>query len=192
MLGRLWEAMCYQDGKAVEGWGFPSLARSHDRGVPVGRGCCGRRAQRCRGWPGADLWLVVSGKQCVGWPAVRRFGAEAEDEEVAEVAHPACGDPAPAFDSITGAFGGPFNEARGQFDQSPFRMSPSVTIGGGYVYVATGRYNTPFGKGMYMYSTGEGYPGNPNAPVGALCKLAQRSSSWKPDGITYDDGRVYV
>jgi hypothetical protein len=120
------------------------------------------------------------------------LGATAESEQVAEVAQPASGDPAPAFDSITGVFGGPFNEVRYEFDTDPLRMSPSVTIGGGYVYVATGRYNAPYGMGVYMYSTGEGCPGNPSAAVGALCKVAQRGSSWRPDGIAYYKGSVYV
>lgn len=132
-----------------------------------------------------ELFSVKSPPACVD------FGAVADSESVAEVQQPASGDPAPGFDTITGSFGGPFSQSA-----EKWRMSPAITIGGGHVYLATDNTSAPYGPGVYMYSTGDGCPNNAGAAAGALCKVAQIPApgpdQWRPNGIAYYRGKVYV
>ena len=118
------------------------------------------------------------------------LGATVDSEPVGEVEQPEF-TPAPAFDTITGSFGGPFSLPPLEWNQK-WRMSPALALGGGHLYVATGNGSAPYGPGVYQYSIGDGCPGAPTAPAGVLCKVAQGGATWHPNGITYYRGKVYV
>jgi hypothetical protein len=145
-------------------------------------------AEYCADVP-ADAAPEADG-QCV------EAGATADEEPVAEVQQPGPSDPYPAYDSITGLFGGSFladYHYEPREDRWPeWRLDPSVTLGGGHLYVATGSSGALYGAGVYMYSTGEGCPNNSSAPAGALCAAKAMAGTWRPSGITYYRAKIYV